>query len=437
MKLMKFGWIALIVLIPFVLGGCTAAGDESLSGSGSLSAVESSVAPELSGRVVSIEVEEGQRVSSGQALFKLDDAFIRAQRDQAAAAVTTAESGVEAANSQVVSAKAQYDLALQGARLQDMEARKAAWFMPVDENDRPAWYYQKTEKVTAAQAQADKAELALEAELTNLQNELQKASSKDFVAAEKRLAQAQYAAVSAQLTLDQAEMAGDQALVDNATDQMDAAQMELDTARHDYDTMLSTSAAESVLDARARVAVAQANLDNLRDTLLTLQTGDQSLQAKAAETAVHAAEAAAAQAQGGLAQAQASLKLAELQLERTVVKAPFDGVVLSSAVEVGELAAAGGIVMRVAKLETLDLVVYLPEDQYGKVHLGDTVAVSIDSFPDRQFSGEVVHIADEAEYTPRNVQTEEGRKATVYAVKIRVDNPQQELKPGMPADVDF
>jgi len=192
-----------------------------------------------------------------------------------------------------------------------------------------------------------------------------------------------------------------------------------------------------VLDARARVAVAQANLDNLRDTLLTLQTGDQSLQVKAAETAVHAAEAAAAQAQGGLAQAQASLKLAELQLERTVVKAPFDGVVLSSAVEVGELAAAGGIVMRVAKLETLDLVVYLPEDQYGKVHLGDTVAVSIDSFPDRQFSGEVVHIADEAEYTPRNVQTEEGRKATVYAVKIRVDNPQQELKPGMPADVDF
>lgn len=437
MKIMKYGWIALIVLIPFVLGGCTTTRDESLTGSGSLSAVESSVAPELSGRVVSIEVEEGQRVSSGQALFKLDDAFIRAQRDQAAAAVTTAEAAVEAANSQVVSAQAQYDLALQGARLQDMEARKAAWFVPVNENDQPAWYYQKTEKITAAQAQVDKAERALEAELTNLQDELQKASSKDFVAAEKRLAEAQYAATSAQLTLDQAELVGDQELVDNATDQMDAAQMELDAARHDYDTMLSTSAAEAVLDARARVAIAQSNLDNLRDTLLTLQTGDQSLQVKAAETAVLAAEAAAAQANGGLAQAQEALKLAELQLERTMVKAPFDGVVLSSAVEVGELAAAGGVVMRVAKLDTLDLVVYLPEDQYGQVNLGDEVAVTIDSFPDREFSGEVVHISDEAEYTPRNVQTEEGRKATVYAVKIRVDNPQQELKPGMPADVDF
>lgn len=437
MKKMKFGWIALIIMIPLVLAGCATNGEESLSASGFLSAVESSVAPEMSGRVVSVEVQEGQSVTEGQALFKLDDEYIRAQRDQAAAAVVTAEAAVEAADMQVVSAQAQYELALQGARLQDAEARQSAWLIPVEEDDPPAWYYQKDELIAAAQAQVDEAELALEAELANMDNELQKASSKDFVTAEKRLAEAQYAAASAQQTLDQAELAGDSDLEKNATDKMDAAQMELDAARHEFDTMLSTSAAEAVMDARARVAVAQSTLDNLRDTLLTLQTGDQSLQVKAAEAAVQAAEAAAAQARGGLAQAQEALKLAELQLERTVVKAPFDGTVLTRSIEVGEMAAAGGTLMRVAQLDTLELVVYLPEDQYGKVDLGDQVSISIDSFPDRKFAGEVVQIADEAEYTPRNVQTEEGRKATVYSVKIRVENPKHELKPGMPADVDF
>lgn len=437
MKIMKYGWIALIVLIPIVLGGCTTTTEESLSGSGFLSAVESSVAPELSGRVVSIDVEEGQSVTSGQPLFTLDDEFIRAQRDQAAAAVTTAEAAVQAADSQVASAQAQYELAQQGARLQDMDARKNAWLMPINEDDRPSWYYQKTELITAAQAQVEKAQLTLDDELANLQNELEKASSKDFVAVEQRLAEAQYAFTSAQLTLDQANLTGEEELEKSAADQLETARMELDDARHDYNTMLSTSAAEDVLDARARVAVAQYTLDNSRDVLLMLQTGDQSLQVKAALAGVDAAKAAAAQARGGLEQAKEALKLAELQLERTVVKAPFDGVILASNLEVGELAAAGGPVMRIGKLETIELVVYLPEDQYGKVNLGDKVIVTVDSFADRQFTGEVIQISDEAEYTPRNVQTEQGRKATVYAVKVRVENPNLELKPGMPADVKF
>lgn len=437
MKNLKYGWIALIVLIPLVLGGCATTGEETLSASGFLSAVESSVAPEMSGKVVSIEVEEGQSVTSGQTLFKLDDEFISTQRDQAAAAVTSAEAGVQAADAQVASARAQYDLAVQGARMQDAEVRQNAWFVPVDENDRPSWYYQKSELIAAAQAQVDKAQQTLDDELANLQNELKKASSKDFVVVEQRLAEAQYAFTSAQQTYDQASLTGDSSLEKSASDQLETARMELDDARHDYDTMLSTSAAQDVLDARAKVAVAQYTLDNSRDALLRLQTGDQSLQVKAAEAAVKTAEAAAAQARGGLDQAKEARKLAELQLARTEVKAPFDGVILASNIEVGELAAAGGPVMRIGNLDTLDLVVYLPEDQYGKVSLGDKVIVTVDSFPDRQYAGEVINISDEAEYTPRNVQTEEGRQATVYAVKIRVDNPNLELKPGMPADVEF
>jgi hypothetical protein len=61
----------------------------------------------------------------------------------------------------------------------------------------------------------------------------------------------------------------------------------------------------------------------------------------------------------------------------------------------------------------------------------------VDSFPGETFSGTVVYISDQAEFTPRNVQTVEGRKTTVYAIKLNVPNADLKLKPGMPADVTF
>ena len=136
-------------------------------------------------------------------------------------------------------------------------------------------------------------------------------------------------------------------------------------------------------------------------------------------------------------QAKQGLALAQLQLDRATVKAPISGVVVTRNLEIGDLVVAGGTVMRIAQLDTLNLVVYLPEDQYGQVSLGDSVNITVDSFSNRAFSGEVIHIADEAEYTPKNVQTESGRKATVYAVKIEVANADHKLKSGMPADAEF
>jgi multidrug resistance efflux pump len=88
-------------------------------------------------------------------------------------------------------------------------------------------------------------------------------------------------------------------------------------------------------------------------------------------------------------------------------------------------------------LDELNLTVYVPEDQYGQIRIGQEVSISVDSYSDRVFTGEVMKIADEAEFTPRNVQTVEGRKSTVYAVKINLPNAEETLKPGMPADVDF
>jgi HlyD family secretion protein len=112
-------------------------------------------------------------------------------------------------------------------------------------------------------------------------------------------------------------------------------------------------------------------------------------------------------------------------------------VLLSRNVEPGEVIQAGAAVMTLGQLDQLKITVYIPEDRYGQIKLGQKAQVSVDSFPGKTFQAEVVRIADKAEFTPRNVQTAEGRKTTVFAVQLAISNPNGQLKPGMPADVRF
>jgi multidrug efflux pump subunit AcrA (membrane-fusion protein) len=117
------------------------------------------------------------------------------------------------------------------------------------------------------------------------------------------------------------------------------------------------------------------------------------------------------------------------------IRSPIDGIVLMRAAEPGEITSAGGSMLVVANLSTVTLTVYVPEDRYGQVFLGQTYDIKVDSFTDKTFSGTVTYIADQAEFTPRNAQSVQNRKNTVYAVKMSITNPNLELKPGMPADV--
>lgn len=434
-KLLKV--ISLAVVFTFLLSACATTDTGKITASGSFSAVDTSIASELSGKVTEVSVLEGESVTAGQTLFKIDAEVSQAQYDQAVATVNAAEAAVQASRGQAASAEAQYQLALQGALVQDMPNRQIAWTITLPENYRESWYFNETELIEAAQTQVDSAEKALESARTELENEQKKVSSKDFIAAEKRLALAQVTLTVAEATLTQAETAGNSDLKDAAIESRDAAQAEFDAALSDYQRMLTTSAADSIILARSRVAVAQSTLDNARDALLALQTGDQSLQVVAAHKAAEAATSMVKQAEAGLEQAKQALNMAQLQLDRTTITSPVDGVVLTRNVEIGDLVVAGGTVMRVANLDTLDLVVYLPEDQYGQVKIGDMVDITVDSFAGETFKGTIVRISDEAEFTPKNVQTESGRKSTVYAVKIQVQNLDHRLKPGMPADVEF
>ncbi len=117
------------------------------------------------------------------------------------------------------------------------------------------------------------------------------------------------------------------------------------------------------------------------------------------------------------------------------ITSPIDGVVLQRLVEPDENVAPGTTVLVVAPLNTLSLKIYVPEDRYGQISLGQTYPVTVDSFPGETFYGRVSLISDKAEFTPRNVQTTDSRQTTVYAVKLDLQPTDGQLKPGMPADV--
>jgi HlyD family secretion protein len=139
-------------------------------------------------------------------------------------------------------------------------------------------------------------------------------------------------------------------------------------------------------------------------------------------------------AKNQLAQAEAALEFVETQIDNARLEAPIDGVVLQRNIEVGELAFMGMPLITLGDLENVWLKIYIPETKLGKVKLGQRVEVTVDSFPNKVYEGKVIRIAQEAEFTPKNIQTQEERVKLVYGVKIGIENPLQELKPGMPAD---
>lgn len=142
------------------------------------------------------------------------------------------------------------------------------------------------------------------------------------------------------------------------------------------------------------------------------------------------------QAVAGLAAAQAALRSVDIEIENTSIYSPIDGVVLQRLTNPGEIAAPAGALFLVADLDELALTVFVPEAELGKVRLGQRALVSVDAY-DETFEGIVTHISSTAEFTPRNVQTQEERVHMVFAVNIHLDNSDGLLRPGMPADAIF
>ncbi len=178
-----------------------------------------------------------------------------------------------------------------------------------------------------------------------------------------------------------------------------------------------------VHQAEGQLRLAQAQLDVAKKDLALAQ-------ASAREEEIDMARAR-------IRQAQATLALLQTQMERYTITSSHAGTVTSCPVDEGEIVSAGGVVCEIASLDVLDLIVFIPEADLGRVYIGQAVEVTVDTYPDRVFPGTVVWIADEAEFTPKNVQTKEDRVDMVFRVKVRVPNPEGILKPGMPADATW
>jgi HlyD family secretion protein len=133
-------------------------------------------------------------------------------------------------------------------------------------------------------------------------------------------------------------------------------------------------------------------------------------------------------------QAQQQLDLARIRLGYTVLRAPFSGVILVREAELGEVVSPGTPIVTLANLDNIWLRVYIPETQLGKIHWGQPVDIRTDSYPNKVYHGRIAVISSQAEFTPKSVQTQQERVTLVYEVRVDVENPNQELKPGMPAD---
>jgi HlyD family secretion protein len=455
----------------YYFGRTGAAANGALTASGTVETTEISVSPETAGRIVEIKVQEGDLVKTGDVLFRLDDALLQAQRSASAASLDTANSAVVVAEAAIASAQTQYDIAFNAAIVQNRGKRTTDWFQnQPGEFTLPQWYYNQTEQITAAQSEVDAAKAAwTDAQKQQADVEL-KAASAEFVKAETDLAAAQARYQVANnlhervkngkniddmtrrqlfLLMKDARLQAKgvatkwvssnlaQDLRDAVQTIFDDAKANLDDAQTAYDDAVTTNGAKDVLKVRAQTSVSEERYYTALDYARILQTGPEAQTVTASQRALDQAKASLTQAQNSIKQAQANLDLIDAQIGKLVVTAPVDGVVLTRAGEPGSVVNAGGTVLVLGRLDELTITVYVPEDRMGEVALGQATKVTVDSFPGETFNAAVTQIADQAEFTPRNVQTVEGRKNTVFAVKLKLGDTSGKLKPGMPADVVF
>ena len=247
----------------------------------------------------------------------------------------------------------------------------------------------------------------------------------------------------------------DQASLESAHDQAQAA---VDAAQAALSVLQEKPTARNVAEATVAVDRAEAELDAAkagRDLLLSSYEPSEPPEAELneAESAIDVAEVGVALAEAQLAQvkagpleaeekilraqlreAQANLRLIELQLEDLNLRAPINGIIVRVMHSVGEVASPGSPILYLMDPKVLTLKLYIPVNQVARISIGDEFEITMDAYPDEKFFGSVLHIADEAQFTPATVLTQEERVKLVFAVEILIDDDSGKLKPGMPVD---
>lgn len=206
---------------------------------------------------------------------------------------------------------------------------------------------------------------------------------------------------------------------------VDTARINCDKAAKDYDRALTlyqekVISASEMEKAETALRLSQNQLESARARLSLLQAGSRPEQIEAARAE--------------LERSIAVLKSSEALLEDTKIICPINGTVLTKNFQEGEYVQAGASVATVADLNDMWIKVYIPTDDLPKIRLGQQVRFTVSGSP-TEYTGTIEEIASKGEFTPKTIQTKKERTNIVYAVKIRIDNANGVLKPGMPADV--
>jgi len=376
-----------LCMVLLLVTACSPSATEPLSGT--IEAEELPIVAEAGGTIVEVAVEEGTELKQQQRIARIDPVSYRIAVEEAEALLAQATAKLEEAKA--------------GTRNQNIRKGIAA----VEQAEASLMLSTARQKQAGANQERAKGLLSqAESQLQGAKRTLsyQQTRWKEAVrlyesgAISKRDYDAQQEAVSqAQTQVEQfaAQVAAQRANYLSAKSEWEAAQAQAGTAR----AALSSASAELEL-------LQEGNTDFTLRQLLAAQK-----------------------------QAKAKLELAKWQLGKTEITAPADGILLRKNVSQGEVAKPGATLFTMMKKNRLTLTVYVPEADLGKVRVGQQVKVQVDAYPGETFAGLIRSISDQAEFTPKNVQTRDERTKLVFAVTIEIQEGFDKLKPGMPADI--
>lgn len=351
------------------LTGCSGDGG-TLAVTGEIEGHVIAVGSRVGGRVSEVVAAEGDRVSAGDVLVRIEDFEAKADVAAARAVLAQAEAGlakleagprpetIRAAEAAAEAARARYDEAVKGARSEEIEAARS--------------------KAEAARA-----------EMEELRGDFERQS---------RLYEEDVVPFN---------------VVDQVQHRLEAAENRYASARNELELLIAGTRDEQIVAAKAAYDAALAQLDELRH-------------------GSRVEDIAAARAARDLAAAQ--LERAQIALRETVVTSPINGIVESLDLRPGDIVKPGAVA-RVMDPDDLELTIYVSAALLGQLHVGQTLPFTTDAHGDTVFEGVVEFIANEGEFTPRNLQTEEDRVQQVFAVELATDSASGKLRPGMAATV--
>ncbi|MBU2546900.1 MAG: efflux RND transporter periplasmic adaptor subunit [Proteobacteria bacterium] len=354
----------------------------SIRTSGHVEVTEVDLSFRLPGHLARLLADEGDQVAKGALLAELDQDVLRARRDQSAAV------------------------------LDELDARRESLDLAI----------QIKEEVLAAQEmQAAAAVSAAEARYRSLKSGSRREEVREAAASLER---ARTEHENRQRDFARMKQLYERKII--PTSQFEDSRTAMEAAGAGYDAVLERYRLVRAGPRKEMVSEGEAQVDGSDAALKAAQAGRR-------EVARMKLDLKALLAQ--VEQARAGLAVAESDLAESRLSAPFTGFITVRETEVREFVQAGAPVMTVANLDRVWVKTYVPETLLGLVRLGQKASVFIDGFPDKAYPGTLTFISPEAEFTPKNVQTREERVKLVYRLKISLDNPNQELKAGMPVDV--